>query len=149
MDIIAILKKLKEIEADREYTKKSRMVILGAEYHKKPISPWRFLTDTIQFGSGIALAWLLILIILGGFSGEEFTPSGVELRSLRAEAEAIDVQIELVDLKLDQAVLSQKPEIAPRETPGSGAGGQVPQTEGGKAATAEPALDEILEALSQ
>ena len=71
MDIFDTLKKLQRIEADREYTKKSRRLILSVK-RESAQTPFgllgRLILQTFQFGSTIALAGLLLVLVVGGFT---------------------------------------------------------------------------------
>src|SRR5271157_5112618 len=101
MDLLNLLKKLKNIEPDPRYTAESRSRIIGT-------SPsgvggvWRAVLHSIQFGSAVALASVLLILIVGGFSAwQAFSPlklSSLDPASLRAEAQAVDIQIQLTDI---------------------------------------------------
>lgn len=105
MDILNILKQLKKLEPDPEYTRASRRTILSHTETREayaPLSIGRILIGAFQTGSTIVLTGILLMLILGGFSaGRLLTPfkfSGLSPDSLRAEADAIDIQIKLTDL---------------------------------------------------
>ncbi|MEK7193221.1 MAG: hypothetical protein AAB652_00315 [Patescibacteria group bacterium] len=104
MELLELLKQLKKIEANKEYAAKSRRVLLNIqkEIAAPRISLGRLLLQTLQTGSTIVLAGLLLLLIFGGFSvGKYLTPfrlSSLNPEGLRAEADAIDIQIQLTDL---------------------------------------------------
>ena len=104
MELIHLLKKLKSITADAEYTRRSRELLCGIE-QKEILAPRNFrsfVTHMFQFGSAIALAGFLILLVIGGFTfGNFFSPfrlGSLDPKSLRVEAEAIDIQIQLTNL---------------------------------------------------
>jgi hypothetical protein len=99
----------KKITPDEDYTKRSRALVVTAE---QKLSPFRLpfalklLSRGFQYGSAIALTSLLIAIIAGGFSILTFLTPFSKLPSLdpehlRAEAQAIDIQIKLTGLSYD------------------------------------------------
>lgn len=108
MDILEILKMLRAIEPDHEYLKNSRRFIVGTP--KQRMSPsltlWQILAQSFQVGGTIVLAGLLLIMMFGGFSmGKFLTPfriSSLNPEGLRAEADAIDIQIQLTDLDYPQ-----------------------------------------------
>jgi hypothetical protein len=157
MDLFKTLKELKKIEPERDFTDNSRRVILAHE----PIdllSPHRILTRFIAIASSVALAGALIFIIAGGFSATKLAPrfSSIDPTALRAEAQAIDTQINLLNINYTESTISAK----------SMPGGKSPATINNKinasssAATSTPAVsaltptstlsvDAILQQLSQ
>lgn len=105
MDPLNILKQLKKLEPDPEYTRASRRTILARTEAREAYAPFsigKILIGAFQTGSTIVLTGILLVLILGGFSaGRLLTPfkfSGLSPDSLRAEADAIDIQIKLTDL---------------------------------------------------
>ena len=113
MDLLKTLKQFKNIEADPYYTRVSKRTILGTEFEPKTKTGiWRMIIDSVELGSSMALASMLILLVLGGFAlGKYFLFPSVKLasldpQSLRAEAEEIDFQIKLANSQLKQAKLS-------------------------------------------
>lgn len=101
------LKELKNISPDPGYTRRSRSLIVEAPITQKPLSPWRFVVASFQSGSAIVLTAVLLLIIIGGFSAwkliSPFRLDSLDPASLRAEAEAVDIQIELTNLAYPEA----------------------------------------------
>ena len=109
MELTELLKKLKMIEPDREYKERSRRVLFaGYETNvARPTTAWQFILQNLQAGSGIALAGILILLIAGSVATSSFSP--VQLKSLdpvslRAEADAIDIQIQLTSIAYEPGV---------------------------------------------
>lgn len=104
MDLLEILKKFKNIEPDRIRAEESKFLILNSPAGQKAnwFSPWRMILNTLEVGSATALAGFVLIIIFGGFgtfrSVSPIKLSGLDKASLRAEAEAIDIQIQLADL---------------------------------------------------
>jgi hypothetical protein len=97
-----ILKQLKKITPDREYSLHSRISILSLAPGMKRPSVWQVLVNSFQFSTAVALASLLFILVLGGFSTLKFLspfhPAGVEIGSIRAEAEAVDAQLQLTGI---------------------------------------------------
>lgn len=100
------LKILRRITPDAEFSRRSRETILGLPAIA-PLRPWKIFTTSIQFGSAIALTAVLLLVILGGISAwkylSPFRLSSLDPASLKAEAEAVDIQIELSTLSYTEA----------------------------------------------
>ena len=116
MNLFDLLKKLKNIEADPQYVRSSRRMILGTLPMARPVSLGAFLLQSFQMGSTIALAGILLLLIVGGFSvGQLLTPfrlSSLNPKSLEAEAHAIDIQIKLSDLNYQESTAAVAPQNA-------------------------------------
>ena len=121
MDLLNLLKKLKNIEANPQYVRSSRRMILGTLPTARPMSVGAFLLQSFQTGSTIALAGILLLLIVGGFSvGQLLTPfrlSSLNPKSLEAEAHAIDIQIKLTDLNYQESTTAAAPKGAKRAQP--------------------------------
>lgn len=102
MEPIHLLKKLKEVSPDKAYTKRSRYAILETLPAAGRQTPWQMLVHSLQFGSAVALAGVLLVLVLGGFSTWRFlSPFGLaslDPGSLKAEAEAIEAQIHLANV---------------------------------------------------
>lgn len=109
MDLFAALKNLKSIEADKNYTAKSRGIILGG--NRRPLSFSGFVFRGLETAASLALAGLLIFAILGGIAAWDVSaPAGkiaLNPENLRAEAEAIDIQIKLIGLDYEEILQVQ------------------------------------------
>lgn len=106
MDLIKNLKQLKNIEADRAFTERSRNLILGPE-RGAAVGFWNIVLKNVEVGASLALAGLLIFMILGGFSALKFLSplrqlTAIDPISLRAEADAINIQIQLTGLDYEE-----------------------------------------------
>jgi hypothetical protein len=159
MDLIDTIKKLKNIEADKEFTRTSRSLILNTRREIK-LNFWGLLLRSIELGVSLALAGLLIFMTLGGFSAWRFlSPLQITVNldpvSLRAEAQAIDIQIQLANLNYNEGALGLK---SGESTPASI--GQSKQGEEAAAANTSPktenssttnalSVDEALQKLSE
>ncbi len=96
MDLIKILKQLKEIKPDQDYTLRSKALILGDTTITK--RKWFDLAwPSIRFGTATVMTAGLILLILAGFTSfsSVLDFNDIDPSALRAEAQAIDIQIQL------------------------------------------------------
>lgn len=104
MEIQEILKKFKQINPDADYTKRSRSFIVQTPFVVAPpiTSPWRAFMQSLQFGSAIALVGATVILIVGGFSSwrslSPFRIASLDIAALQAEAEAVNMQVELTDI---------------------------------------------------
>ena len=116
MNLLELLKKLKEIEPDKHYTEKSRSVILSTPLVKKLryTSPW---LPQLKFIGAFSLASLIFFILLGGFSNSKFSAplklSNLDPTSLKAEADAIDIQIQITDIHYRESSPTTNESTAP------------------------------------
>ena len=89
---------------DADYTKRSRSFIVETPFVvASPLtSPWRAFMQSLQFGSAIALVGATVILIVGGFSSWKFLSpfrmANLDIATLRAEAEAVSMQVELTDI---------------------------------------------------
>ncbi len=109
MDLQDILKQLKSIDADADYTRRSRHAIIGGSHARAAKGGViHFVFHTIAEGSAIALAGVLLFLVFAGFSTWNFiSPFGtasLDPLSLHAEAEAIDIQVQLTNLAYPEVV---------------------------------------------
>lgn len=108
------IKKLKEILPGREYAENSKRTILAAEQYPK----WSFigsLTESLGTGMAIVLAGALLVLVMGGFSSlNPFSLKSLDPAGLKAEAEAIDIQIRLSNLDYNAftRVISEKKAVS-------------------------------------
>lgn len=116
MNLLELLKKLKEIEPDKNYTEKSRAVILSTPLPKKLkyTSTW---LPQLKFIGAFSLASLIFFVLLGGFSNSKFSAplklSNLDPVSLKAEADAIDIQIQITDIHYRESPLTTNESTAP------------------------------------
>ena len=101
IDLITQLKKLKSIEPDATYKGRSRELILGTPLASRK-TVWDFIQHSVQSGSALALVGVFVLLLFGGFSTWRFLSpfelSALDAASLRAEAQAIDIQVQLTNV---------------------------------------------------
>ncbi len=104
-----LLKELKKIEPDRDYSRTSKIAILN--YSRPEEKSGRFLMEIIRFAAAAAAGILLIITALGGASyfNEKYSPlnmEGLNQKNLVSEAKDINdsIKITLEEIKyLDQS----------------------------------------------
>lgn len=108
MELFELLKNLKRIKADPVYIRRSRELFGGSIMPKR--SPWAIFKESLQVGSAIALAGILIILMLGGLSlSKLFSPfrlSSLDPAGLQAEAQAVDIQLELTKIAYSEPFLN-------------------------------------------
>lgn len=102
IDLKHIVKKLEMIRPDEGYSARSRQVILSSQRSAPRLGLAEFINNTLQYGASLALMSVMIMLIVGGFGiAKLLSPlqlGSLDAKSLRAEAHAIDIQIELSNL---------------------------------------------------
>ena len=122
MELIELLKKLKNLKAHPDYTRKSRQLIMSQEKNAWPapynlsearqrrpgFSLKHFAANLFQSGSAIAMTAMLLFLVFGSFSlWKIFSPANpiaIELTGLQAEAQAIDIQIQLTNIAYQEPI---------------------------------------------
>ncbi len=157
MNLFEILKQFKNIEPDAAFKETSKRAILALEPKAAGWSAQRTFWKIIETGVAVALTGFFILLITGAFPGSEFSParySAIDPQGLRAEAQAIDIQIQLANLSYSEpaavstaAVAGTKPGsaiTAPTSTLPAANG-----TEATSSATSSVSIDDALRSLSK
>ena len=102
MDLIKLLKQLNKVEPDPEYTRRSKLTILGLPENNPKRTAWGLMWSGIKFSTGSMVTGLVIVLIFVAFSAIKFSSpmplAALDPITLRAEAEAIDIQIKLATL---------------------------------------------------
>lgn len=101
MNLFETLKQFKNIHPNASFSETSRRAILAFE--PGGVRVWgirRTILKIIETGAAVALTGFFVLLITGALSSSRLTPqySAIDTQSLRAEAQAIDIQIELANL---------------------------------------------------
>ena len=109
MNLFEILKQFKTIEPDGSYAEKSKRAILAMP--QKVTAGVRLgVLRFIETGVAVVLAGFFILLITGGLTGNQpFAPvqySVVDPQGLKAEAQAVDMQIELANVTYTESTSS-------------------------------------------
>ncbi len=95
-----LLKQLKRITPDPSFSARSRIELL-AQMPMRIVRPsiWQLFGESMASAGALALVGMLLLVAVGGFSAWNFlTPlriTSLDPAGLTAEAEAIDIQIQL------------------------------------------------------
>lgn len=105
MNLFETIRQFKNIEPDPGFTEKSKRMILAspqkAEQSAAQRGLWIFL-HTIETGAALALAAFFVLLATGSFSGNSYLApvqySVIDPGGLHAEADAIDMQIQLANI---------------------------------------------------
>lgn len=123
MEPMEVLKKLKNIEADKEFSRNSRILILNTPTRVK-LTAWNIILKNLELGTSLALAGLLIFMIIGGFSAWKFFAplrvANLDPAAMRAEAEAIDMQIQLANLNYNSVTAVNQSESTPQQKSNNG-----------------------------
>jgi len=108
MKLFDILKQFKNIEPDAQFTAHSKAeILMSPRPERKTIRGIFAFLHIIETSAAVVLAGLFILVLTGSFSG---TPSVAPIQysvidptGLHAEAEAVDMQIQLANINYPQA----------------------------------------------
>lgn len=117
MDLFETLKQFKNINPNAAYQEKSKRAVL-AHTPKESWSAKKMFITIFETGVGVALTVFFILIIIGQFPGQSsVTPvhlSVINPATLRAEAQAVDMQIQLA--QIDYNISTSSAESTPQTT---------------------------------
>jgi len=152
MDLFHELKKFKKIDPDPAYVRRSREMILSSIPEDPVLSPWRILVHSVQFGSAVTLAVVLLMLVLGGFSAWRFLSpfklSSLDPASLKAEAQAIDIQIQLTKINYEEAQKAAARKAEPAAVPAKAA--SAPAASDSQASTSQTSsIEDVLQQLAQ
>jgi hypothetical protein len=167
MELEKILKQFKNIEADHDYVHRSRGIVLSSKLGipKKRSVLFNIIFEGFELGSAIALTGILIVLTVGGFSIWRFISpgeiSGLDIAGIRAEAQAVDIQIQLANLSYNDltpaTAESTQQTASSKKTTGrkqsnlgtNSVTGDNDNTSQEKDSDRNPTLEEVLETLSQ
>jgi hypothetical protein len=107
MNLLEVLQELKKIQPNPTFTENSRRAVL-ASTPTEPLSSRRIFARFIAATGSLVLAGALIFIISGGLSATNLAPqfSSIDPTALHAEAQAIDTQINLLNVNYTESVAS-------------------------------------------
>jgi hypothetical protein len=104
MELFETLRQFKKITPDEAYREKSKRMIL-AHTPTEPLALWGFrrtVAAIFETGFAVALTVFFILIIVGKFPGQSSVGpvqlSVINPDTLKAEAQAVDIQIQLAQI---------------------------------------------------
>lgn len=119
MNLLDILKQFKNIAPDPAFKESSKRAILAREplaaVAPRGWSAQRTLWRILETGVAVALTGFFVLLITGAFSGSALAPvqySAISPESLRAEAQAIDIQIQLANVTYAESAAESTAQIA-------------------------------------
>jgi len=121
MKLSDILKQFKNIEPDAQFSQRSkREILLSPQSSPLTVRGVFAFLHVIETGAAVALGGFFILILTGSFSPtSSIAPiqySVIDPQGLHAEAQAIDMQIQLADVEYPQvtstAALATNPAVA-------------------------------------
>lgn len=155
-----ILKQLKNIQPDHTYTDRSLNTIVTSPRNSK--TSWFSFTffRVAEYGTAVAMVGLLLFVMMGNSSLIElFSPirsNSLNSGGLRAEAEAIDIQIKLLGIDYEESsstaslTTAATPSVARKKTIRPTAvttETSTPLTV--STATPNPDIDDVLDLLSE
>jgi len=108
MELFELLKKLNNIKPDPEYVEKSKRVIFSAPQLMPESNTWGRVMIGIRIGAVTSLAAIAIIFVSGLFGGKPSSVSALDPVAIRAEAQAIDIQIELTKFGYDNPTTTLK-----------------------------------------
>lgn len=112
MELTELLKKLKKIEPNADYARKSRHIIMSREKNERVVFSFKhFAANLFQSGSAIVMTAMVLFLVFGSFSLWKLfapaSPVAIDLSGLQAEAQAIDIQIQLANVAYREPELLQ------------------------------------------
>lgn len=111
--IIQTLKKLKGVQPQEDFKKRSLTLILNSP-QKKEVPFLKNVVQAFQFGGALVLASLILLIVFSSFhSPSQLT--GLDNKNLNAELQDLDLKIKLAEVKYYEDPLN-KTDVALKET---------------------------------
>jgi hypothetical protein len=113
-----IFKELRKIQPDEEYTRTSREFIMRTPQLGIGHSWRKIFLNTFEYGAAIALV-VFLLVMISGSSFNIFSPfrlASLNPGAIRAEAEAIDIQMKLLNLTYPDFETSSTPKLSTVKT---------------------------------
>jgi len=110
MNLLELLKQFKAISPDPAFKEQSKRAILATEPAAPVWTPRRMFFRVVETGVAVALTGFFIFLIMGGFSGSTISPvqyAALDPASLHAEAQAIDMQIQLAQLNYNEVAAAE------------------------------------------
>jgi hypothetical protein len=110
MNLLETLQQLKTIKPDPAFSDNSRRAVL-ASVPTEPFSSRYLFARFLAATGSLVLAGALIFIIAGGLSTTNLAPqfSSIDPTALHAEAQAIDMQIDLLNVNYNESTVSAEP----------------------------------------
>ncbi len=155
MNLFETLQELKKIQPDPAFSENSRRMVLMST-PKESLSPRRVFARSLAVAGSLVMAGALIFIIVGGLSATNLAPqfSSIDPTALRAEAQAIDTQINLLNVDYTETTASTEPVVlgaikATRRRMITSTSSLAEIGTASSTATSTMSVDELLQGLSQ
>jgi hypothetical protein len=144
MNLPEILKQFKTIEPDPAYKERSKRMILS----QTPKESWSFrrtILTIFETGIAVALSVFFILILTGVFPDNSYVSpaqfSVIDPASLKAEAQAVNIQIQLAQITYEEATATAESTLVSADTGTSAKPAIAPLLSETAAATSTPTTD--------
>jgi hypothetical protein len=154
MNLFETLQKMKSVRPDPLFSEKSRRDILMS-VPQEPLLPRIVFARFVGATGSLVLAGILVFIIAGGLSTTDLAPkfSSIDPVALRAEAQAIDTQINLLNVSYTESPVSTAPTpLSTGKTRGiiilDNLSSSTAQTTASSTPTSTVSIDEVLQGLS-
>jgi hypothetical protein len=120
MNLLDTLKQFKNITPDPARKEISKRAIL-ATLPRQHWSAWRSIAAIFETGVAVALAVFFILVITAQLSGNSYVSpvqfSAIDPKTLNAEAQAVDIQIQLANVAYQESTTTSVVASADASTP--------------------------------
>lgn len=111
MNLFETLREFKKIMPDASFTEKSKRAVLATPQNVPSLSPFRGFLQFIETGAAVVLAGFFVLLITGALSQSTYIApvqySVIDPAGLHAEAQAIDMQIQLAQVNYTEGVVAR------------------------------------------
>ncbi len=147
-------KKLQSIQPDPSYSAKAKTHILS-HTPEEPFAHRFIFAGLFRSRTRLAIAGITLFILLGGFSAWKFltpfSPASLDPAGLRAEAQAIDIQIQLTNINSSSgnALESTQAFVVQPKAPAPKKPAAVPKKSQSAATSTPLGIDDALDILSQ
>lgn len=116
-ELFTQLKNLQRLEADTRYREQSKAAILATPQRR---GFWGTVFTQLEVGASVAFAAALIIAILGGLSSwrvfAPFHAANLDTAGLKAEAQAIDAQIQFTNLTYSETTRPRYTQPSPQQS---------------------------------
>jgi hypothetical protein len=131
MNLFETIKQFKSISPDSGFTEKSKRMILASPQKEARLMGMRgilIFLHTVETGAALALVAFFVLLVTGSFSGtKSLSPvqySVIDPGGLHAEADAIDMQIQLANISYAEVTSTAAESTTAMVVGGAGTVGQ-------------------------
>lgn len=172
MKITELFSQFRRIDPDPHYSEKSKRVVLASPRETVPVRERGVMVflRALETGVALVLAGFFILLATGSFSGNKYLApvqyAVIDPSGLQAEAQAIDIQIQLANLDYSEVTSTASQSTTPTasaamhplmasgigtasSTSGAAASSTASGTASSTASSTSLSVDQALQALSQ